>query len=555
MLWGVVAVASLTFSGGTAALVADQADPEPASTNVAAGAPGDLNGWFEAHCQSVADQFEASGDAADRTAIQQDQDATAAYLGHPCPTTTVPPTTTTTEAPTTTLPTTTTTEVPTTTTTVAPTTTTTVAPTTTTVPATTTTTAPAAGCGVQLNTSPMAFCDTFSSTAGANPASRSGDLDAQIWGVSRTNTMVNPGQGQFNQWFSATLSGCGANQTVFAPRDVRICNGRVVTALVDGGGQPYLALYPKQPFDIAGGRTGTIGFDVGDDSQGPHAAWPEFWWTDQPVPAPNGGQIPAQEATARNSMGISFADQCGTNHGPQISVDAMFASRNYVRSDLAFVRNGCVNKGSATALNHVEIRVSQSTVQVYMTNPGSTTLVLVATASNANLTMTRGVIWVEAVHYNAGKFDSQGDHGFVFDNVGFDGPKPYRDLSFDVPDAGTTNGSNLGWRITATPVALHTLPVFQLQTPTSVIVTFNYWISCCQPEFNVPQVRVNGGPWHATTPRPVDNGDSWSTIAVPVPLSEVLTSNVSNLIEFRTGGSTEVVSNVNIILIAGAPVP
>ena len=44
-------------------------------------------------------------------------------------------------------------------------------------------------------------------------------------------------------------------------------------------------MYPKQPFDIAG-RTGTIAFDVSDDSHGNHRAWPELWYTDQPVPAP-----------------------------------------------------------------------------------------------------------------------------------------------------------------------------------------------------------------------------------------------------------------------------
>src|SRR5581483_9367686 len=46
-----------------------------------------------------------------------------------------------------------------------------------------------------------------------------------------------------------------------------------------------LAMYPKQPFDFAG-RTGTVVFDVSDDSGGMHAAWPEFWVTNLPVPDP-----------------------------------------------------------------------------------------------------------------------------------------------------------------------------------------------------------------------------------------------------------------------------
>lgn len=545
--FGVAVVASVTMSGAAAAFVAERTAPRSARASASlaapAAAPGDLSGWFEAHCQSVADQRAASTDPADQSAIQADQDATAAYLGHSCPTTTLPPTTTTT------LPATTTTTIPPTTTTQPATTTT--GSTTTTVPATTTTGVPVGGCGLQLNSAAVAFCDTFSSTAGANPASRSGDLNAQIWGVSRTQTLTNVGQQAYNPWFSATMVGCGANKTVFAPRDVQICNGKLVTALSDHEGQPYLAMYPKQPFDIAG-RTGTVGFDVSDDSTDGHAAWPEFWWTDQPVPAPNGSDLPAQQAAARNSLGVSFAGNCGGNSN-MVGVDLMFATRNYVTANLGFNGSGCVTKGSLSAMNHVELRVSQSTVQVYMSNGGSTSLVLVATASNANLTMTRGVIWVEDVHYNACKFANQCDHGFAFDNVGFDGPAPYRDLSFDVPDAGTTNGSNLGWKITSTPTVLHTLPVFQLQTPTSVLVTFNYWVQGFPSDNTIPQFRLNGGPWHVTAP-PTGASDGWATVGVTVPLSEVLTNNVSNTIEFKNAGTQQVVSNVNVILIAGSPV-
>jgi hypothetical protein len=396
----------------------------------------------------------------------------------------------------------------------------------------------------------MAFCDTFTGIVGANPASRSGDLNAQIWGVSRTNTLVNLGQGQFNQWFSATMTGCSGNPVAMAPRDVQVCNGRVIDATSDHGGQSILAMYPKQPFDFAG-RTGTVGFDVSDDSTDAHAAWPEFWITDQPVPAPASSTIPAQESAARNSVGFQVAGQCGSGG---VLVDSMRVTRNYVAADLPFTGGGCVQKGSVSGgLNHFEVRVSQSQVQVYATNPGSTSLVLMATANNANLTFTRGLVWIEDVHYNACKDANQCNHSFTWDNVGFDGPAPYRDLSFDVPDAGTTNGSNLGWKITSTPTVLHTLPVFQLQTPTSVLVTYNYWVQGFPSDNTIPQFRLNGGPWHVTAP-PTGASDGWATIGVTVPLSEVLTSNVSNTIEFRNGGTQQVVSNVNVILIAGSPV-
>ncbi len=197
------------------------------------------------------------------------------------------------------------------------------------------------------------------------------------------------------------------------------------------------------------------------------------------------------------------------------------------------------------ALNHFEVRISQSRVEVWGTDAGSTTLKLMATAANANLTMTRGLVWAENVHYNASKFDNQGDHEFAFDNIGFDGPAPYRDLSFDVPD-NTTQGTSLGWKVNATPILLRTVPVYRLQTPTAALVTFNW-----NPQGSaIPSIRLNGGPWHDTAWYG-GGAYSWRTIGVSVPVSEV--HDGVNTIEFKSPIDT-VVSNVNVILIAGSPV-
>lgn len=136
-----------------------------------------------------------------------------------------------------------------------------------TAPGSATVTPSSSGCRFLKADSPasVAFCDTFDA-ATPNPATRSGDLNATLWGVSRTNMRVNLGQGELNDFLPATLLGCGAPQQV-PPRDVRICNGRVLEAAQDGGGQLIVTLYSKQPFDIAG-RTGTVVFDLSADSQG-----------------------------------------------------------------------------------------------------------------------------------------------------------------------------------------------------------------------------------------------------------------------------------------------
>ena len=225
----------------------------------------------------------------------------------------------------------------------------------------------------------------------------------------------------------------------------------------------------------------------------------------------------------------------------------MFITRNGRVEDVPFTKTDCVTKGSATGgLNHFEVRMSQTHVEVWASNPGSTAVKQIAVA-NLNMPMTRGVIWMEDVHYNANKFNNQGTHTFAWDNVGFDGPAPYRDLTFDVQDHSPTD---LGYSVGATPVAVTAPGVYWLQTPTKAYVAFN-WFAVTQ---SVPSVSVNGGPWH-DTPWPFDS-ESYTerTIAVPISMSEVKTGD--NTIQFKWNGSgSTAVANINIILIAASPVP
>jgi hypothetical protein len=97
------------------------------------------------------------------------------------------------------------------------------------------------------------------------------------------------------------------------------------------------------------------------------------------------------------------------------------------------------------ALNHVEVRISQDSLEVWASDPGGANFKKIAHATNLGLTFTKGLVWMTDTHYNArkaieiacgGGFCAQGtqyDHTFLWDNLGFDGPKTYRDLGFDVP--------------------------------------------------------------------------------------------------------------------------
>jgi hypothetical protein len=447
---------------------------------------------------------------------------TKVYSPPPATTTTIAATTTSTGVPTSTS---------TTSTTTAPTSTTT-----TTVPSTTSSTLPSTSPGCELTQA--AFCETFDAPAG-NPATRTGDLNPTLWGVSRTRVS---GVGVSNDWLTTTLNGA----TVAPPRDVQIVNGQLVEAISDGGGQAMLAMYPKQPFDIAA-RTGTATFDVANDSQGIHAAWPEFWWTDQPVPDPKGA-LTTMSPYARNSFGFALAGQCDGDVAYQVGgpaayvgVSEMMVTRNYTFTDLNFTNVGCVKKGTAAAMNRFQVKINTTRIEVWGSDGGSTVLHLLAYADYPNLTLTRGVVWLEDVHYNACKFNTQCNHQFTWDNLGFDGPAPYRDLTFDAQDA---NPNHLGY---ASGTTVNIPGVYTLQPPTAAAVNFSWYAT----QTSVPTVSVNGGPAHSTV-WPF-NGEAYTvrTISVPIDYAELHAG--TNTVTFTTPEDS--VANINIVLVAAAPVP
>lgn len=435
------------------------------------------------------------------------------------------------------------------TTTTGVTTSTSTAPTTTIVPTTSTTT-PSTGCGLTA----AAFCDEFSTASpGATP--RGGDLSA-VWGVSRLNTNWQPGD-RADPIRSPFISGCGSTTLVTPDDDLRICNGQLFEATNDGDFQTRFSFYPKQPFDFTG-RTGTFVFDSSTDTTGGHGAWPEFGITDQPIPVPSAVPSGGMTNNIRNGIWFSLAfDKCGGD--PNLAtLDFITIARNYVPEGVGFTATGCVRKGSAGGpLNHFEVRISQSHVEVWGSDPGGTNLHQLATA-NINSPITRGLVWISDVHYNASK-DGYPVHAtvhtFAWDNVGFDGPKTYRDLSYDVPESKVPKGdgvTDVGWNVGplgCNPSCVLTVTnVHAQQPPTGALVAFEWWSFSGPPGF-----RVNGGPWHDVTDPFTDGVSCPRSIGVSVPLSETVEG--TNTIEFRAPNGAVSLSNVNLILVAGAPVP
>jgi hypothetical protein len=288
-------------------------------------------------------------------------------------------------------------------------------------------------------------------------------------------------------------------------------------------------------------------------------AWPASAYTDQPVPAPY-EVAPDIKTYPRNGFGFTLAKQTPCGVGTS-GVEEVWESRNYTLTHLVFteVRN-CVTF-RAGILNHFEVRISQSRLEIFGTDAGSTALKELGFVANANLPLTRGLIWIEDGHYAANKFGTQQIHTFVWDNVAFDGPALPGDLHLDVNDAhvpvSSTRSLNLGWGFDAGASLSFPIPgadAASLARASGALLTFNAQLN------GTPAItyRLGGRAAH-TVPWPLaaDQGANWATFAFPVPLEDLMPGTNTVRMSF---GSSGVIANVDLILVGardtgGSPTP
>jgi hypothetical protein len=361
-----------------------------------------------------------------------------------------------------------------------------------------------------------------------------------------------------------SMSGCGSTAPAFTPGDVRICNGQMFETVNDGGGVANLDTYPKQPFDWAG-RTGKVVFDVSADSDGSHGAWPEFLITDKPVPGTRREISGFDPPSGFHQVGFSL-DGCTSGPGGGTGVGSVFVTRAGDYSAAPFVSSGCVSKGSPQAMNHFEVRLSQNRLEVWGTDAGASgasALRLLAVADNLGLTFTRGLVWLNDVHYNARKAiepcscGTQYNHTFAWDNLAFDGPKTYRDLGFDVPDANVPGAPapegdatrRIGYLVGTGPITLPVPGVRRDQPPTGALVAMNTYSFGT----TIPSISINGGPWIDTAWPSWAQTYFWLSIAIPVPLDQI--KDGANTLSFKSTNGSTTIANISIILVAAAPVP
>ena len=181
--------------------------------------------------------------------------------------------------------------------------------------------------GTAINADSTASGGSYIAFGSASTGARTGQLNGVLWGASRLQ----------QDWPIAQMTACGSTFNVTPPHDIQVCNGQLHEALNDNVTVAALTMYPKQPFDF-NGRTGTIVFDVNNDTKGNHAAWPELWMSDKPVPSPFIHEETLQ-SNPRQGFGIRFAGctdtsgagtTCSRGQGA-VGVDSAVIITNYVK--------------------------------------------------------------------------------------------------------------------------------------------------------------------------------------------------------------------------------
>jgi hypothetical protein len=426
------------------------------------------------------------------------------------------------------------------------------APNTTTSPPTTTTPPPPGTRCPQFLTAPnatQAFCDPMNTNQGSSATSRTGTLNPVLWGVSRWTGNTNDGQGMYFDWADSTQNQCGSSKQVSNLDDVNTCGGMTVESQNDDGVITDLAMYPRQPFNFAG-RTGTVEFNVSDNSESSHAAWPTMVITDQPVPAPwSDTAISDTGQHARNSIGVDLVGN-GTS-SPHCITGMIWSTSNYQPSAPQGSDGCALASTSVGQMNHVEVQVNSSRVTVYMSDAGTENMHQIAQASFP-VPLSQGLVWLSDVHYNGDKFGNQQTDTFGWNDLAFDGPVEPRDLGFDVLDNTLPGGTaqsgapmtNIGYHINLTCCYTSgtTLNLMTATGPTAAqIQAASGAIIVADVETGGSlQYTVNGHVNSAVAPSSTD-------VALPVPLSEVVPGKNQISLSFPDGASGDV-ANVDLIL-------
>jgi hypothetical protein len=300
------------------------------------------------------------------------------------------------------------------------------------------------GCGLDR----AAFCDTFDDVAVSDlPEGRAGDADPRSYAGERAE-VTNYGEEAWTVRFAKTPA-CrpGLPDEVGPGQDFLVCDGNdqiqsnhlMQIAAEQNYGQAGLRI--RQPFDFYE-REGRIVFDAEGDIVGMLHGWIAVSITEDPSPAPSfatmgnfeNGPIP------RSGMEVHFFYGCHQEH--QLTVGQVHVFDEFIDHYYEGPEEGCVETQPG-ALNHFEVRVSRSHLEVYGTDFSTNGVdfddPVLLYETDLELPFDRGYVHLEThnhatLKYSDGEIDSWVTR---WDNVGFDGPVVSDFREYSIPDSLT----------------------------------------------------------------------------------------------------------------------
>jgi hypothetical protein len=444
-----------------------------------------------------------------------------------------------------------------------------------------------AGTGCKYLSSPTtasAFCDDFSE--GPNAGGRGGDLDESKWSVAR----VVGGYSNTNMYsFPQTpVLPCRSGVSSVGPdSDIVMCDsssghgGQIETAM---SAQNYalLSMRPRQAFDFTN-RTGTITFNTDAVTAGGGGWWTSVWVTDIPDPLAN-NSLQVTGGIPHYGIGINFdGNNCADSGGGQMRINSVYLHSNYAESEVSAGNGTCVATKRGL-LNHIEVRLSQTSVQVYASDYSTDGVTfpnfqLIGSATIA-LPFSVGYVHFQQAERAPIKYGYTPSYANNFwSGLGFDGPVVAPEIAYEVPDALTpSNGSlNLGYGLLtngttftcctsgqATTTGPLNLANVNLTRVTSATLAFSvgYTFTGNSPSALGIQYRLNNGPLRTPSPTPDFVGatqcQAWGgtgpcnwamNFAFSVPVSDLVQG--TNTLEIVTSGTNDgwapILANVDLL--------
>jgi hypothetical protein len=365
---------------------------------------------------------------------------------------------------------------------------------------------------------------------------RAGELDRNRWALGRHAPQLTSANGAALAIGPSTMAPCRPDlpAQVWPGEDTWVCeplatlkSHHMMTVVgVQNYGQNSYRI--RQPFDF-GGRTGRIVFDAQGYVVNRLLGWISVEVTEDPLDAPSfaigdpGTTNDEGSMVPRNGVEVQFQVRCGFEQAPGFGIRMIDVVTNYVDApSLPASDSPCLSAG-VDKLNHFEIELSQSRIDVYAT-PSSDDGVTFAErvhlhGAELNLPFSRGYVHITTHNHATLKYSDKDAWVARWDNVGFDGPiindwreSEVKDALQMSEDGVNREGPvmNVGYTLRAAePAETFVFENVDVSDVTSARMTFAAWFlnaDALTRRFGF-RLRLNG---HAWLERPLTDGENFS---------------------------------------------